>query len=315
MINLQDAINDFLNHCHIEKVLNSKTLKAYKIDLTQLLSFVESKEGAININSITKAELRVFLKEISHLKPKSIKRKIATVKAMFNYLEFDEKILSNPFRKIRINIKEVKALPKVMDIDEIKKILRIAYLKIDEIKSKKSYSYIEAVRNVSVIESLFATGARVSEIANLKSNNINLRDSSILIRGKGNKERVIQVCNEEALHILRLYKELVDKRISKKTDYFFINRFGNKISDQSIRILVKNISKEAGISRTITPHVFRHSFATLLLEGDVDIKYIQSLLGHSSIMTTQIYTHVNKMKQKQILETKHPRKYISMSQH
>ncbi|UAY53230.1 tyrosine-type recombinase/integrase [Ferruginibacter albus] len=312
MNNLQSASKDFLNYCQFEKGLNAKTIKAYKIDLNQLISFCTSKNYTIGLNCITKMELRSFLESISSLKPKTIKRKIATIKSLFNFLEFDDKILSNPFRKMKIRIKEPRTLPKVMNIVEIKSILKTVYTKLEYIKNRNSYSYLEAIRNIVLVEMLFATGARVSEIADLKTNNINLSNGSVLIKGKGNKERMVQVCNKETLHILKLYAQLKKQNLLKGNDYFLVNRLGNKISDQSIRNVIKNISKESGLLKNVTPHIFRHSFATLLLEKDVDIKYIQLLLGHSSIMTTQIYTHVNQQKQRQLLKTKHPRKDILM---
>src|SRR6185436_15008394 len=199
-----------------------------------------------------------------------------------------------------IKIRENKAMPFVMDMREISRIFRVAYKRKDRSGDPESYSYFECIRDIIIIELLFATGARVSEIAELREENINLYTGNILIRGKGNKERIIQVCNHETIAILRSYRELCNKRKTKDKGYFLVNRFARKLSDQSIRNVVKKLSRRAGITKRITPHVFRHSFATLLLERDVDIKYIQSLLGHSSITTTQIYTHVNRAKQKKI---------------
>jgi integrase/recombinase XerD len=141
---------------------------------------------------------------------------------------------------------------------------------------------------------------------------INTETGMLLIRGKGNKERVLQLCNQECLESVRLYYRNYRRLIKEADDHFLVNRLGKKLSDQSIRGVVKKLTSKAGLKRHITPHVFRHSFATLLLERDVDIIYIKSLLGHSSIATTQIYTHVNRAKQKQILQTKHPRKDIFM---
>jgi integrase/recombinase XerD len=231
---------------------------------------------------------------------------------MFNFLEYEDIILVNPLRKMQIRIKEPKMLPKVMDIGEVVKIFKTAYLSNTNIKNKNLYSYTESLRNIVVIELLFATGARVSEIAGLKCDSIDINTGALTIKGKGNKERIIQVCNKETLKALKDYYNLFADRIEKAGGYFLVNRIGRKLSDQSIRQIVKNLSNKAEIQKHITPHVFRHSFATLLLEKDVDIKYIQSMLGHSSIMTTQIYTHVNREKQKQILKTKHPRKDFSM---
>ena len=168
------------------------------------------------------------------------------------------------------------------------------------------------MRNIAVVELLFATGARVSEIANLRMEQINLTLGIINLKGKGDKERTIQICNKETLTILRRYYTVFKKQINKSEGYFLINRWQTKLSDQSIRNIVKGLSKKAGLQKHVTPHCFRHTFATLLLEKDVDIKYIQLLLGHSSIVTTQIYTHVNKAKQREIIRTKHPRRDFSM---
>jgi integrase/recombinase XerD len=142
---------------------------------------------------------------------------------------------------------------------------------------------------------------------------INVESGEITIKGKGNKERIIQVCNEETIIILKQYRNSYLEKIRKSGGFFLVNRLGNMLSDQSIRNIVKSVSVKAEIQSNVTPHQFRHTFATLLLEKDVDIKYIQGLLGHSSILTTQIYTHVNREKQKQILSTKHPRGDISFT--
>lgn len=307
---LNNAIREFLLHCSIEKNLSSKTLKAYGTDLQQFLVFMKDKETVIDIS---KHDLRDYLGSLSLLKPRSIKRKVATIKALFNFLEFEDKILSNPFRKMRIKIKEPQKLPTVMDIQEIIKIFKRSYQVKSSIGDEKSYSFFEAIRNIVVLELLFTTGARVSEIAGLKKECINLHSGSVMIRGKGDKERIIQICNRETIGILQHYYTLFEKNIRDSGGWFLINRYRQKLSDQSIRHMVKKTALSAGLSKKITPHIFRHSFATLLLEKDVDIKYIQSLLGHSSIMTTQIYTHVNRKRQRQILKAKHPRKDFSMS--
>ena len=313
MTTIQTAVKEFIKHCRYEKGLSAKTIKSYSIDLTQLVNFLIEKNHSTEIVNITKTELKDFLESISSLKPKSIKRKMATIKAMFNYLEFEDKIQINPWRKMRIKIREARTLPKVMNIQEVNKIFISAYKANALISASDSYSYMETLRNIVVVELLFATGARVSEIAWLRLKDIDLASGSVIIKGKGNKERFIQICNKETLKILKDYQKLFRDKIDNSGGYFLINRLGNKLSDQSIRQIVKSLATKAGIERHITPHVFRHSFATLLLEKDVDIKYIQTLLGHSSIMTTQIYTHVNREKQKQILRTKHPRKDFTMS--
>ncbi|MES2003138.1 MAG: tyrosine-type recombinase/integrase [Bacteroidota bacterium] len=309
---LPEASKEFLSHCQFEKNLSEKTLKAYKTDLAQLLTFMKSQSFDVAITAISKTELKEYLISIGSLKPKSIKRKIATVKALFNYLEFEDILAINPFRKMRINIKEPKRLPLVMDIREITRIFKTAYSYKNTETTPETYSYFRVLRDIVILELLFSTGARVSEIAGLTKENINLDSGNVTIRGKGDKERAIQICNRETIDLLKHYYKMYRQPIEKAGNFFLINRLGHKLSDQSIRAIVKKIAGTAGINRHITPHMFRHSFATLLLERDVDIKYIQSLLGHSSIMTTQIYTHVNRAKQKQILRTKHPRKDFNM---
>jgi integrase/recombinase XerD len=313
MYNLETASNDFFTHCKVEKNLSPKTLKAYQIDLKQLQKFLLERDYSMDLSKISKVEIREYLGEISNLKPKSIKRKIATIRAMFNYLEFEDKITVSPLRKMRIRLKEPKVLPRSLSINEVLEIFKRAYANKKNATKLSKYQKLEALRNIVVVELLFGTGARVSEIANLKDENVDIPQGTIILKGKGSKERVIQICNVEALKALAAYRKAFNKQISKAQNYFLINRFGSKLSDQSIRIIIKNLTTQASLSKHVTPHWFRHSFGTLLLENDVDIKYIQLLLGHSSITTTQIYTHVNKEKQKQILETRHPRKTFSMN--
>ena len=305
------AKEDFIRHCRIEKNLSSKTLAAYTTDLKQFSIFLID-QAISDIHSISKVELRSFLEYLSKLKPKSIKRKIATLKAMFNYLEFEDAIAVNPFRKMRLQIKESKRLPNVMTVNEIAKLLKIAYQEKHQRTDKSSYRHYEAVRNIVVLELLFGTGARVSEIATLRIENIDL-SGRIKFQGKGDKERILHICNKETLSILREYRILMLNRPNKAPSYFLHNRLGGRLSDQSIRNLVQTISRRAGFGKNVTPHMFRHTFATLLLDKDVDIKYIQSLLGHSSIVTTQIYTHVSRAKQRKILQSKHPRRHLEIT--
>ena len=281
---IKKSIQEFKLHCKMEKNLSPKTLKAYAIDLMQFSLFFRKKS---EMNAIDRIDIREFLGSMEQLKAKTIKRKIATIKSLFNYLEFEDKITINPFRKMRIRIKEEKKLPSVMNITEISRILRQVYSKRSTLPAS-SYSQFEYLRNIIVIELLFNTGARVSEIANLKSEHIQLENGAILIKGKGNKERILHICNYETSSVLKKYASQFRQKINDAGGYLLVNRFNKKLSDQSIRGIVRNVVKQTGITRHITPHIFRHSFATLLLEKDVDIRYIQQLLGHSSITTTQI---------------------------
>jgi len=307
---LEEVIKNFKFHCKFERNLSNKTMEAYGIDLNQFEQFKDYK--SLDINEFDKHKLKDYIQSLYELdfKAKTIKRKVAVLKAFFTYLEFDEIILVSPFRKMRISIKEPTTLPKTMELKEIVKILKFLYKIKESFNSKNLYSYKVIVRDIVIIEILFSTGMRVSELCNIKLNNINLQAGIIKIKGKGDKERIIQICDNEAKKVLKEYFELFSEQI-KKTKYFLINRLDKQISEQSVRLMIKKYQKISGIDKHITPHMFRHSFATLLLEEGVDVRYIQHMLGHSSISTTQIYTKVNMKQQKKILNSKHPRKGLS----
>ncbi|MCL2028601.1 MAG: tyrosine-type recombinase/integrase [Bacteroidales bacterium] len=308
---LQTTINEFLIHCQFEKKLSPKTLEAYTTDLKQFLNFISKKGFCKDVRKIDKTILKEYLQELSPFKTKTIKRKMACLKAMFNYLEYENDDFYSPFHRIKIRLKESFKLPIVMTIDEVREILNTLYKPLNNMDSNK-YQYKSKIRDIAVIELLFATGMRVSELCQLQINDIDLRHGIIKIFGKGRKERIIQICQQETVQALHNYINLFSSQAHLKQP-FFINRLGNGLSTQSVRIMVKNYIKQSEIKKHITPHTFRHTFATLLLEENVDLKYIQVLLGHSSITTTQIYTHVNTEKQKEILSTKHPRMKITVA--
>lgn len=310
MNNITAVIDNFLFHSKFEKNLSAKTIKSYKTDLEQFQSFLTKRSFEGDFTSIDKLILKDYIRSLANFKPKTIKRKIASVKALFNHFEFENDDFNNPIRKIRTNIKEPFVLPVVMNLGEVKKIFRTAYREREKINDKMSYSYKEKTRDIAILETLFATGVRVSEICELSPKDIDLKSGVLVITGKGQKERIIQICNQETTFVLKEYFNLFKEQIKEK-EFFFINRFGNPLSSQSVRNMIRKYTGSVKISKNITPHTFRHTFATLLLEQGVDIKYIQHLLGHSSILTTQIYTHVNHKKQKKILTAKHPRKHFT----
>lgn len=301
------AIENFKFHCKYEKNLNPKTLRAYGIDINQFLEDFFSYK----INEISKFDLKEYVEKLhgNNYKIKTIKRKIAVLKALFNYLEFDELIESNPFRKLRLSLKEPIVLPKTLDLKEIKSILKYLYALKKQHLKKESVDYKLLVRDIVTIEMLFSTGVRVSELSNLKIKDINIRTGNIKIFGKGSKERIIQICDFEVLTLLKEYVKIFDLE-NKVHEYFLLNRLNKNFSEQSIRLMLKKYQKNINSSKNITPHMFRHSFATLLLEEGVDVRYIQNMLGHASISTTQIYTKVNTKHQRKILNTKHPRKSL-----
>ncbi|MDR3680516.1 MAG: tyrosine-type recombinase/integrase [Flavipsychrobacter sp.] len=312
MNSLAQSINNFLQHCRYEKNLSDKTIYFYRLDLTQFTSFIEKNNYPVVIQEIDKVHLKHYLRDISNWKIKTVKRKVASLKAMFNYLEYEDTIITNPIRRIRISLKEASTLPKALSKQEIRLIFDEAYKAVTT-TPKTKFAYLEKIRNAVVIELLFSTGARVSEIVSLKLQDIDSETKGLILKGKGDKERIIQICNSDTWSLIETYIALFYDKIVASGSHLLINRLGNRLSDQSIRNMVRTISVKANVNKKVTPHTFRHSFATLLLENDVDIKYIQSMLGHSSIVTTQIYTQVNKEKQRQILTDKHPRMSFSMS--
>lgn len=307
MHTIDEAAKAFLFHCNYEKKLSAKTLKAYGSDCRQFLAFLTKEKHPKELQLIDKHVIKQYLFHLDGAKPKTLKRKVATLKAMFNFLEFEDEIQVNPFRKLKIQIKEPKMLPRVMTLAEVNAILSHAQREaVNKKHGSRSVLHKERVRNQAILELMFATGMRVSEVCVLRPADIDLHSGQIRIMGKGSRQRIIQICHEDVLRVLTNYNTAQFGRAKKKS-YFFLSRRKSRLSEQSVRNMIAQYAKKSGIDKHITPHTFRHSFATLLLEQDVDIKYIQQFLGHSSINTTQIYTHVNANKQKEIMETKHPR--------
>ena len=196
-------------------------------------------------------------------------------------------------------------LPKTIPLHIVETFLSTIYKYRQN--AKTDYQKRNALRDAAVIELLFATGIRISELCSLKDSDVNLYDGIVLIYGKGDKERRIQIGNESVIHILKEYKNNFYTEI-QTCNHFFVNSSGKILSDQAVRRMINKYTSLASIKLHITPHMFRHTFATSLLEADVDIRFIQEMLGHSSINITEIYTHVAVAKQKDILTSKHPRK-------
>lgn len=301
-MNLQEKVKPYLEYCTYRKELDTKTIKAYRIDLTQFFSYVQSAEPE-------KETIEQYITDLhKKYKQKTIKRKIASIKAFYIYLEEEELVEQNPFRKIKVKFKETIILPRIIPREEIEQLLNYIYASIS---SLSGIQYKHTLRDASVIEVFFATGARVYEISNIRAENINLNSGLIRIMGKGRKERYIQISNTAVLDILRKYYEENEPEI-KKSGYFFINNRGKRYTEQSIRLMLKKYTLKAGIQRKITPHMFRHSFATYLIEEGVDVSCVQQILGHSSIKTTQIYIHVAAKKQADILRELHPRNNMNI---
>lgn len=281
MNTLDNYIAEYLEYCEYRKRLDPKSIKAYRIDLKQYLNFCYHSNDFLSRDTVD-----FFITALhKQYKPKTVKR------------------------KQDVHFREAKLLPKTIPFHSIQKFLSVLYQE----KSQASSTYQRrcSIRDIAVIELLFATGMRISELCGLRPSNVDLENNTVLIYGKGARERILQIGNPEVISALTLYQETFQKEITC-CNYFFVNKFNKKLSDQSVRFMINHYAESAGIEQHITPHMFRHSFATLLLEQDVDIRYIQKMPGHSSISTTEIYTHVSNTKQKDILINKHPRNLMEV---
>lgn len=301
-----ELIANYLDYCRDQKRLDGKTIKAYRIDLLQFFEQVP----ALQLEDLTPDCLETFIAALHRqYKPKTVKRKIASLKAFFHYLEYKENLDRNPFNKLQIKFREPVILPKTIPLHTVEAFLSAIYQ--ERRHAKTHYQRENALRDAAAIELLFATGMRISELCSLKIQDVNLYEGNILIYGKGSKERRIQIGNEDVIRILTEYREHYQREINA-CGYFFVNQSAHALSDQAVRRMINKYTALAAIDLHITPHMFRHTFATSLLEADVDIRYIQEMLGHSSITITEIYTHVTMAKQRDILMTKHPRKNFSI---
>lgn len=292
---------EYLEMCQYEKKLSSDTVKAYRIDIQQFVMFAE--ENVVDYQMLNK-----YIRYLNQsFAPRSVKRKIASLRAFFGELEISGTFINNPFKRLHIRIQTPQQLPRVILDKDVKKILQSVYDAYDPQKR-------ETLRDILVIELLFCTGIRVSELCGLSDNQFQIEDDKLRlqVKGKGRKERVIQITNYELVELSKKYYDSYEHEIKSMGSVLF-NRNGAKLSPQSVRRIIVKHLKRAQIPSDITPHMFRHTFATSLLEAGVDIRYIQSMLGHSSISTTQIYTHVNPHQQALLLAEKHPRGKMSFT--
>ncbi len=303
MQDLQDWISRYLLDCKYQKDLDPKSIKAYRIDLEQFSALISQKDLYL-----TREGLMEYISDLHQkYKPRTVKRKIASVKAFCGYLEYEELVSENPFSRLRLKLNPPLILPRTISLPVIEAILTAAYQAREEARTSEQQKSV--LRDIAVLELLFATGVRVSELCALQYGDVRLEEGEIKIYGKGAKERFVQIANPDVLNALCRYQAAYKEDI-EQAGTFFVNRARRPLSTQSVRAIVNKYTALAGVKNHITPHMFRHSFATLLLEEGVDIRYIQQLLGHSSIVTTQIYTHVAGRKQRDILSEKHPRNKI-----
>lgn len=296
---LSTQIEHYLQTAQFQKNLSINTINAYRIDLEQFARFTQGQ-------TVTKELLSRYVAYLNQqFAPRSVKRKLASLRAFYAELAVSTDLAENPFNSFRIQLHTPKQLPRIIPQQTVQKILQSAY---DSYRANLAFS----LRDIIVLELLFSTGIRVSELCALTQDTFIAEDYGIrlLINGKGRKERMIQLTNPELVRIIRLYCSHYSRQIQAQ-GFILYNRNGNPLSPQSVRNIINKYLRKANIPAHITPHMFRHTFATSLLDAGVDIRYIQSLLGHSSIATTQIYTHVSTHRQTLLLAEKHPRGKMS----
>ena len=301
MVITETHIDEYLEYCLSGKRLSKNTLKAYGADLAQYHEF--SIDKPFNTETILQ-----YVKTLNEsFSPRTVKRKMASLSAFAYYLESNEIVDNNPFSSMRLQIRMPKQLPRIIPTELVQELLQNAY-------SSYHSSRRETLRDIFVLELLFNTGIRVSELCKLSKDTCLIEKDRIqlFIQGKGQKERVIQITMREIVGLAEKYYNLYREEIDN-SDFLLFNRRGNCLSPQSVRCIINRHLNEIHSSLHITPHMFRHTFATSLLEAGMDIRYIQSLLGHSSITTTQIYTHVASHRQTELLAELHPRNKMVLS--
>ncbi len=289
----------FLDYCQKEKCLSLNTIRAYRNDLNHFFEWLRSEEHCNVCDSVSSLYLK-YLNE--HYSPRSVRRKMASSCAMFNYLIDAGSLNLNPFLRVNYKICMPRMLPKTICMGDLEALFSFVKWRHDSLYT----------RDKAIIELLIATGLRVSELVALDVSDYDSKTSTLRVFGKGSRERVIQVESNAAIYSLKHYMGICDNRLGVNCDRpLFLNRFGKRLSDRAVRDIVNKRAKEAGVQAHITPYMFRHTFATLLLEEGVDVRYIQHFLGHSSIKTTEIYTHVSVAKQREVLRLHNPRNVIN----
>lgn len=291
MNTLSDHINTYLQYCEHHKKLSAHTLRAYRIDMAQFIAYMECNHENLLIKEVGKESIQAYVDYLAlNYAPRSCKRKIACLKAFFNHLEFEDIITVSPFRKLRITIKEPKILPRIIKKADMSALLQHAYKTARD--TKTFYQQFKAIRNIAIYELLLSTGIRVGELCALQADAIDFDSGTIHIFGKGDKERTVYLTSTVVTKALQNYAILRSQFPGLTSGCFFVNWNSKRMREENVRALLRNASNLV-LHKRITPHMFRHTFATALLENHVDIRYIQELLGHSSIKTTQIYLHLS----------------------
>ena len=287
----KDYINEFEDYLKIDRQYSQNTVDSYIKDLNKFNDFIKEK----NILVTDKKDICSFLSiERQNKKDKTVNHDLSVIKSFYKFLQKQDYIKNNPTLDIELP-KFQKTLPNVISKEEMDKIL--------DIKLNNKYDY----RNNAILELLYSSGLRISELTNLTISSLDLNESLVRVMGKGSKERVIpvgEVANKYLKIYLSIYRPLLIK--NKNNDFVFLNSRGDKLSRQSIFKILKQIEKEKAMNKDFSPHTLRHTFASHMLENGADLRSIQTLLGHSSISTTQIYTHVSDQTIKNNYNESHP---------
>lgn len=280
----------------LEKSLSPNTIEAYLKDVNMLLVYLN--EAHISPKEATIEHLRDFIIELADLgiQPRSQARIISGIRSFYRFLLIDNQIDNDPTELLE-SPKLPAQIPEVLSVKEI-----------DAIINAIDLSHPQGQRNVAIIETLYGSGLRVSELVNLKLSNIYFKEKYMKVEGKGSKERLVPLSDASlrAIELWRRDRNLLDVKKEAK-DFLFVNRYGRQLTRVMIFTIVKQLAKAANIQKEISPHTFRHSFATHLLEGGANLRAIQQLLGHESILTTEVYTHIDMKFLRQEIMQKHPR--------
>ena len=310
METLNSIIEWFIGHCANHRKLSAHTLKAYRHDLKLFSDFMSKSAGesdSILISAVDKKSVQNWLASMNNVKPRTIRRRLATVKSMFSSLERQGCIAIDPLGRFRSEIKVGSSLPKIVARSTIRSLLKAPRKQTASTPSSRA----RLMQETTLLEMLFSTGMRVSEVSGIAIGQVDLDRQVISVHGKGNRERAIPiVCCAFQETLLEQNKW---RRLNGGTtdSPMFVSRRGTRLSDQSIRAILRRHARNIGAKR-ITPHMLRHTVATLLLEEGVDLRHIQRLLGHSSITTTTIYVHVSDRSQRRALAQKHPRNKMTI---
>lgn len=295
----------FLNYCRNERRMSQHTVRAYRLDLDRFGEFLAAHHQSVALADISKEHLRTYQQLLAHLKPRSVSRRMAALRSLFYYVENEKLIAVSPFEGLRLRIRIGRSLPRTLGHKTVERVFRTLYNR----PATTAVATLRKQRDIAVVELLFGAGLRVGEISNLSSERIDLDSESIRVDGKGARERLVPIVSGELKTALSEYAQCRSTSDPQSLRFFVNQKGGRRLSEDAIRRTVHRLARAAGVGR-VTPHMFRHTFATLLLDRGVDLRVIQRLLGHSSIVTTTIYAQVSERSQRKVMTSANPRMLI-----